>query len=87
MVDNGIAPLDAMRFATSAAADLVDLPGEGRIADGACADFLFVNGDPVADIERVAGKKNHRLVVKRGQLVTGAAMAFAASPFQTLAAF
>ena len=61
--------------------------GEGRIADGSWADFLLVYGDPVADIERVANRKNHRLVVKRGQPVTGPAMAFAARPFQPLAAF
>ncbi len=87
MVNIGVAPLDAMRFATSAAADLVDLPGEGRIADGACADFLLVHGDPAADIECVANPDNHRLVVKGGQPVTLPAMAFSASPFQTLAAF
>ena len=87
MVGIGIAPLDALRIATSSAADLVDLPGEGRIAEGGYADFLIVEGDPASDIDCAAKRENHRLVVKRGQAVTAASMALGAAPFQPLAAF
>lgn len=87
MVGIGIAPLDALRISTSAAADLVDLPGEGRITEGGFADFLLVDGDPSQDIDRAAKRENHRLVVKRGQAVSAATMALGAAPFQPLAAF
>ena len=87
MVGIGIAPLDALRIGTSSAAYLVDLPGEGRIAEGGFADFLIVEGDPASDIDCAAKRENHRLVVKRGQAVTAASMAIGAAPFQPLAAF
>ncbi len=87
MVGIGIAPIDALRIATSAAADLVDLPGEGRIGEGTFADFLLVKGDPTANIDQVANRENHRLVVKRGAAVTKTAMAMGKTPFQPLAAF
>lgn len=87
MVGIGIAPLDALRISTSAAADLVDLPGEGRITEGGFADFLLVDGDPVAEIDRAAKREHHRLVVKRGTPVSAETMALGASPFQALAAF
>ncbi len=87
MVGIGIAPLDAMRISTSAASDLVDLPGEGRIAEGTFADFLLVDGDPATNIDQVAKRENHRMVVKRGAAVTRNAMALGKTPFQSLAAF
>ena len=87
MVGIGIAPLDALRISTSSAADLVDLPGEGRITEGGFADFLLVDGNPAEDIERAAKREHHRLVVKRGQPVSAATMALGAAPFQPLAAF
>jgi len=69
MVEAGMTPLDAMRSATSVAAELLDLDDEGRIAEGAVADLLVVDGDPAADIAKVSRKENHREVRKRGQLV------------------
>ena len=87
MVGIGIAPLDELRISTSSAADLVDLPGEGRITEGGFADFLLVDGNPAEDIDRAAKREHHRLVVKRGQPVSAATMALAAAPFQPLAAF
>ena len=61
--------LDAMRSATSVAAELLDLDDEGRIAEGAAADLLIVDGDPTTDIAKVSRKENHRQVRKRGLLV------------------
>ena len=61
----------ALRAATSAAADLCDLGNRGRIVKGAVADFLMVNGNPVADIEMAADKGNHRFVIKEGVVVAG----------------
>jgi imidazolonepropionase-like amidohydrolase len=69
MVEVGIAPMDAIVFSTSNAADLVGLEGEGEIKEGNYADLLVVTGDPVVDISCVADKSNHRMVLKRGRTV------------------
>lgn len=69
MVENGIAPIDALHFGTSAAADLLRLDDRGSIAEGLAADLLIVNGDPSEDILMAADKTNHRAVVKNGTLI------------------
>ena len=66
MVQVGMTPTQAIIASTLNAADLMRLPGQGRIQTGADADFLIVDGDPVQDISKVADQSNHRLVVKRG---------------------
>ena len=65
----GLSPLDALRAGTRNGADLMDLPAAGRITDGAAADFLIVEGNPVDDIAMVAERANHRRVVKSGRPV------------------
>jgi imidazolonepropionase-like amidohydrolase len=69
MVDVGMTPGHALVASTVNAADLMRLPNEGRIQDGAWADLLIVDGNPVQDISRVANPENHRGVYKRGTLV------------------
>jgi len=62
----GISRAHALRLATSRAAQLLDLPDRGVIAESRRADLLVVEGDPLADLlslERV------RLVVKDGEIV------------------
>ncbi len=66
MVGVGVAPVDALRFGTAAAADLLDLADRGRIAKGHRADLLIVDGDPTRDIACAADKANHRAVIKDG---------------------
>jgi imidazolonepropionase-like amidohydrolase len=66
MCEIGITPRDSLFFATASAADLMRLADHGRIREGNAADFLIVNGDPLADITRAARREYHRLVVKRG---------------------
>lgn len=51
MVSTGISPLRALRAATSAAAELLQLDDLGVIAEGKIADLIAVPGDPFADIE------------------------------------
>jgi imidazolonepropionase-like amidohydrolase len=67
MVKYGLSPLDAIRSATiSAAASLGRSQELGSIAPGKFADLVAIDGDPIADINRmmhVAG------VVKEGELV------------------
>lgn len=52
MVKFGMAPMDAIKAATSRAAELLERPGElGVIAPGAYADVIAVPGDPLTNIE------------------------------------
>ncbi len=52
MVDLGMPPMDAIKSATSRAAEMLDMQGQiGVIAPGAWADIVAVGGDPLADIK------------------------------------
>ena len=52
MVKFGMSPMDAIKAATSNAADLLDMKGElGVIAPGADADIIAVSGNPLSNIE------------------------------------
>src|SRR5437660_7856292 len=66
MVDLGMSPLDAIRSATSRAADMLDMTGQiGVIAPGAYADVIALSGDPlrnIKELERVG------FVMKDGQV-------------------
>jgi imidazolonepropionase-like amidohydrolase len=46
----GLTPVEALRAATSAPASAFDLADRGRLAPGARADLVLVQGDPSADI-------------------------------------
>jgi imidazolonepropionase-like amidohydrolase len=72
MVACGMSASDALAGATSLAADLLRLPDRGVLAPGKVADMLIVKGDPFADIEQVADRRKHRLVIKDGRVVAGA---------------
>lgn len=69
MVEAGMTPRDALVAATANGAELLDLPTHGRIAAGAAADLLVVEGDPSADIARVAEARHHRAVIHRGRVL------------------
>ena len=67
MVKHGMTPLQAIRAATSTAAEALGLAGEiGRIASGHAADLLAVAGDPASRIEDLDAV---RLVMARGRVV------------------
>lgn len=70
MVGIGMTPAHVLTASTLNGADLMRLPNEGRVAVGAFADFLIVDGNPLDDIQRVADIANHRMVVKRGEVVS-----------------
>ncbi|MYH68986.1 MAG: amidohydrolase family protein [Gammaproteobacteria bacterium] len=69
-------PLEILRQATSGAAELLEQSGKrnpyrqgrlGVLEEGAYADLLVVNGDPLADITLFSEpEKNLRLIVKDG---------------------
>jgi len=66
MVKYGMSPMDAIKSATSTAANLLEMKGEiGVIAPGALADIVAVQGDPLANIDAL---KNVSFVMKDGKI-------------------
>jgi imidazolonepropionase-like amidohydrolase len=66
MVKFGMAPMDAIKAATSRAAELLDKKGElGVIAPGAYADVVAVPGDPLANVDAL---KSPSFVMKDGKV-------------------
>lgn len=64
MVEAGATPMQALRFATSAAAELLGIGDEaGTLEPGKAADLVAVAGNPLEDIEAL---REVRLVVRRG---------------------
>jgi imidazolonepropionase-like amidohydrolase len=54
-VDVGIAPVDALRSATSVGARVLGLDNRvGKVAVGLQADLLVVSGDPLTNIDAIA---------------------------------
>ena len=65
MVEVGIPPADAIRFATSSGAELMGVGDEGRVVAGGRADLLLVEGNP---LEEIRDLRNARIVIKDGQV-------------------
>jgi imidazolonepropionase-like amidohydrolase len=64
MVEFGMSPMDAIRSATSRAAELLDMQNDlGVIAPGAYADVIAVANDPLRDVNAL---KDVRFVMKDG---------------------
>jgi imidazolonepropionase-like amidohydrolase len=63
LVDRGMTPLQAIRAATTVAAELIDVDDRGRLAPGLLADVIAVEGDPLADI---TATEQVRFVMKDG---------------------
>jgi imidazolonepropionase-like amidohydrolase len=68
MVEWGLPPLKALRAATSNAADLLRLPGVGRVAPGLAADLALWEGNPLEDPSALLSP---RLVMKAGRVKSG----------------
>ena len=66
LVRRGMTPIQAIRSATTVAADLVDHPDLGRIAPEMLADIIGVTGDPLTDI---ATFQRVPFVMKDGKVV------------------
>jgi imidazolonepropionase-like amidohydrolase len=67
MIKYGMTPLEAIRSATSVAAEALGLGSEtGRVAEGHAADLLAVTGDPA---ERIGALGDVRLVLARGAII------------------
>jgi imidazolonepropionase-like amidohydrolase len=65
LVDRGMTPVQAIRAATTVAAELIDKDDRGRLAPGLLADVIAVPGDPTADI---GVTEQVRFVMKGGQI-------------------
>lgn len=66
MVGYGMKPIDAIRAATTVAAQVLRMEGRiGTLAKGAFADLVAVDGDPTADITAI---KKVRFVMKGGRV-------------------
>jgi imidazolonepropionase-like amidohydrolase len=65
LVDRGMTPLQAIRAATTVAADLIDVDDRGRLEAGLLADIIAVPGDPLAEISVT---EDVRFVMKGGQV-------------------
>ena len=69
MVESGASPIQALRFGTSAAADLLGLGDEvGSLEPGKRADLLAVDGDPTSEILAL---RDVRMVLRDGSGVEG----------------
>ncbi|MEU6192728.1 amidohydrolase family protein [Streptomyces sp. NPDC047061] len=55
LVDRGMRPIQALRAATTVAAELIGADDRGRLGPGLLADVIAVPGDPLADLS-VAGR-------------------------------
>jgi len=78
IVDVGYTPVEALRAATSAPADVFGLGDRGRIRAGKRADLFLVNGDPTQDIRTSTAIVS---IWKRGNLVSRAATPLALMNF------
>ena len=66
MVEFGMSPIEAIKSATSRAAEMLDMEGQiGVVAPGAYADVIAVNGDPLRDIKAL---ESVRFVMKDGNV-------------------
>jgi imidazolonepropionase-like amidohydrolase len=65
LVDRGMTPAQAIRAATTVAAELIDADDRGRLAPGLLADVIAVPGDPTADI---GVTEQVRFVMKGGEV-------------------
>ncbi len=66
MVEAGLPPSAVIRAATQNAAELLGLPDRGRVEEGATADLLVLNSDPLEDIDAAS---DISMVIQGGRIV------------------
>ena len=67
-VQHGQSPIEAIRGATSYAAEVLGTPDRGRIAQGLLADLIAVDGNPLEDVSRL---EDVQFVMKDGVVYKG----------------
>jgi imidazolonepropionase-like amidohydrolase len=65
LVDRGMTPLQALRAATTVAAELIEVDDRSRLEPGLLADIIAVPGDPLSSIDVT---EQVRFVMKGGQV-------------------
>jgi imidazolonepropionase-like amidohydrolase len=70
LAEAGLSPIDALRAATAGAAAALGRPDLGRIAVGATADLVVVDGRPDEDLAILTRPESIVLVRKAGQAVS-----------------
>jgi len=66
MVEAGMPPMEAIKAATTSAADLLGISDIlGSITKGKIADIVAIDGDPLQDIKSM---KNVSFVMKEGKI-------------------
>lgn len=64
-------PIEILRQATSVNAKLVQMEGKlGTIAQGAFADFVVLNGNPIEDINVMNRDDSYAMVIRDGKVIT-----------------
>jgi len=63
MVERGMTPMDAIKSATTIAADHMDMPNVGAVAPGLFGDLIAVRGNPLEDQEAM---KDVAVIIKGG---------------------
>jgi imidazolonepropionase-like amidohydrolase len=74
MVDAGLSAAEGVRAATGDAAAALGLGEVGVVRQGAVADLLVVDGDPLDDIRRLTDRRRIWLVMVAGRPVAGRAL-------------
>ncbi len=64
----GMSPMDAIRAATSVAAECCGVPDAGRVEGGRRADLIAVDGDPLRDIEIFEDANRIALIIRDGAI-------------------
>lgn len=71
MSEGGLGSMAALRAATSGAATAIGLPDVGRLRQGAVADLVVIEGDPLTDVRLLVRPSRIRLVIHDGLVVAG----------------
>jgi cytosine/adenosine deaminase-related metal-dependent hydrolase len=71
MAEGGLGPRAALRAATAGGAAALGRSDIGRLAVGAAADLIVVDGDPLADPRVLIRPSRMRLVVRNGVPIAG----------------
>ena len=65
----GYSPAEALRCATKIGGELMGHPGElGVIREGALADLLLVDGNPLNDLSLLVGPEHFAMIMKDGRM-------------------
>jgi imidazolonepropionase-like amidohydrolase len=70
LVEWGLTPLRALQAATSNAAALLRIPEVGRVGEGAAADLVLYEANPLEHIEAIL---KPAIVMRAGELASGVA--------------